>query len=445
MLSTIISSIIQTAGFTLSAILLINSIRPEKVTIKEAVSLGLLCEILLIPYLFIGSLGAPIMFAILFLYFLVRKKYILINICMVFLAYILFVFSSSIISTITYALNLEYLFAPSASLSAVILMFPLIFIGIGISFLISKILYRYARTYATNKEIASVTLINLLVCMIIFIFNIIAGEQIGNSSKTTFFNGVLFFLYFFVTSISLSNVIKSYKAKLELTNRLNSYERLHEYTRQIEAVYLELKTFKHDYANIMFSFQDYINNKDMDGLSHYFQHEIYPHSQDIINSSFDVAKLIHILDSEVKSLIYGKAVYATEIGINIMIEALEPIKVANIALLDFIRILGVFLDNAIEACSETKEPSCSIAFLNSNSTLVVIVANNFTEIPLSIHDLNKLSVSTKGKDRGVGLYNIAQIISNYSNISWNTEIKNSFFIQHIEISSVSLSDSVLLS
>ena len=47
--------------------------------------------------------------------------------------------------------------------------------------------------------------------------------------------------------------------------------------------------------------------------------------------------------------------------------------------------------------------------------------------------LSKPDVSTKGKNRGLGLYNAHQILSKYKNVLLDTEIQKNTFIQHLYI------------
>ena len=48
-------------------------------------------------------------------------------------------------------------------------------------------------------------------------------------------------------------------------------ERLYEYTSNIENLYDNLRTFKHDYKNILLTLNYYIENKDIDSLEKYYK------------------------------------------------------------------------------------------------------------------------------------------------------------------------------
>ena len=48
-------------------------------------------------------------------------------------------------------------------------------------------------------------------------------------------------------------------------------ERLQEYTTNVENLYNNLRTFKHDYKNILLTLNHYIENKDIDSLEKYYK------------------------------------------------------------------------------------------------------------------------------------------------------------------------------
>ena len=50
-------------------------------------------------------------------------------------------------------------------------------------------------------------------------------------------------------------------------------------------MYSSLRSFKHDYSNIMLSMSGYIEANDMDGLKEYFDKEILPLSKKITKNT----------------------------------------------------------------------------------------------------------------------------------------------------------------
>lgn len=273
------------------------------------------------------------------------------------------------------------------------------------------------------KNILLLITFNLLICVIIFIFNIVMGEQIGYTPQTIGYNCILFGVYFLVSSTLIVKIVKNYFTETSLKHKQESYEQLLEYTRQIEGMYSSIRSFKHDCANIMVSLSGYIDNKDMDGLADYYYNRIHPLSSPILNSNYKLNLLSNIEIIELKSLISSKIMYAHEMGITVNIEIMKPIKNISIDTLDLARILGIFLDNAIEAALETSKPEISFVMFQDESITTIIISNNFIEHQIPISKLKEKGVSSKGHNRGIGLNNATSIISKYSNVFLDTEIK----------------------
>lgn len=73
-------------------------------------------------------------------------------------------------------------------------------------------------------------------------------------------------------------------------------------------------------------------------------------------------------------------------------------------LIDLSRILGVFLDNAIEANSQVdKRKEINIALFKSMSdSVIIIIENSYNADSVNIEQIFKEGFSTKGDNRGKG-------------------------------------------
>lgn len=275
--------------------------------------------------------------------------------------------------------------------------------------------------------------IDLVATVSIFVFNIVAGEKIGYTVKTILFNTMLFGFFFVISIILVSWIFQSHFRELKLQQQQETYQQLQEYTSQIESMYSSLRAFKHDYSNIMLSLSGFIEENDIGGLKNYYYDKVYPFSNQFLNNDFKLNQLSNLLVPEVKGLLSAKLIYAHELNINVTIEIRNP--VCNIAIdsLDFARVLGIFLDNAIEASLQTSDPKISFVIFQENKHTTVIISNTFTEQEIPLSDLNKAGVSSKGEHRGIGLNNASNILSKYPNILCDTQTNRNLFIQHLEI------------
>ena len=105
-----------------------------------------------------------------------------------------------------------------------------------------------------------------------------------------------------------------------------------------------------------------------------------------------------------------------ELGIHVEVEILEEISHVQMDIIDLARILGIFLDNAIEAALEAEQPKLQFAAICSENKKVFIIANTFVDKGIPIATLKKEGVSTKGENRGIGLFHVKKVVSGYQNV-----------------------------
>lgn len=380
----------------------------------------------------LGNLGVVILLSTSGLYIALLDKHRIKNICFFLLSYLCGVLWDSIFTFCTTMIGLDFYFAQQNLLIRCIYIILLFFFSKGMAYIFHHI-FVAEHGHSLPREVWISIFANLLICTIIFIFNIVAGERAGYDSKITTFNGILFGCYFFATTIVIINCIRSYTNRAEMERKQEAFDTLQQYTTQIENMYSTVRSFKHDYVNIMTSMSGYLEEHDLDGLSHYFYQEILPLSNQITMNDFRLNQLINIKLLEIKSIVSAKLTYAHEIGITVDIEIRDSVEKVAMDRLDLSRILGIFLDNAIEAALETEHPWIGFVMYQHDTSTSILISNSFIDHGISCSDFNKPSVSTKGSNRGIGLHNVSELIKNYPATIWENEVKDDIFIQKLEI------------
>lgn len=114
------------------------------------------------------------------------------------------------------------------------------------------------------------------------------------------------------------------------------------------------------------------------------------------------------------------------------LEVFYPVEAVNINVWDFVRCLGVLVDNAIEAALGAGRPWVEIILLVQDSRVFLRVTNPYTNIiePEKIWDDGW---STKGTGRGFGLPGYQLILENYPNASACTSWENGVFVQELTV------------
>lgn len=284
-----------------------------------------------------------------------------------------------------------------------------------------------------SSKIVKLLCIDLILCMLIFILNITMAEQCGSSSLILLSSIVMYTAYFICTYFMAVTIINEYEKNAKIMLKQNSYDNLQEYMMQVEEMYQNLRTFKHDYANVMISMTGFIENSDMDGLKEYYTNQI-SHISTLLNKKKDAVSGLHNLHMvELKSLVYAKMIYAQELNIDVSLEITDKIDEININSFDLVRMIGILLDNAIEACQECENPKIAFSIVKIENDITFIIRNTYIRHNIDYSKLGNIGVSSKGERRGIGLYNIKSILKDYDHVVLDTEYLDGYFTQYLEI------------
>ncbi|MGT2638128.1 GHKL domain-containing protein [Streptococcus ratti] len=142
-----------------------------------------------------------------------------------------------------------------------------------------------------------------------------------------------------------------------------------------------------------------------------------------------------IEDEAIKSVVLSKINQAHYKGLNLAFEIVSPIGKPNMPLVDFIRILSIFMDNAIEAAQGTKDHLLQFSYFKDGNKTVLIVGNSLDDHSekINLNQLYKLGSSNKGENRGTGLANVKQLISRFPHLNLKTHRRTDYFRQTLEI------------
>lgn len=285
--------------------------------------------------------------------------------------------------------------------------------------------------YFNKRPLLIAIFIDLFFLVFLYIFNFSYGERLGYNYGVIALNGIIFLLLFIVTVYLMYYIYKITVKEQSDKHRLAQFENLRTYTEKLEQSYGVMRKFKHDYINILSTMSGYMDNNDMDGLMKYYSEKVLPISHSFTESDTKLGILSNIKDTALKSLLSSKFIYAMETGLKVEIELTEPIDELYMDSLDLARILGIFLDNSIEAAIETEEKMVRFCMFYDQNKLWIIVQNTALPPLYPLGQLNNQEVSSKGDNRGLGLYNVDMILKKYENVTWSTSYQASYFIQEL--------------
>lgn len=208
---------------------------------------------------------------------------------------------------------------------------------------------------------------------------------------------------------------------------------LKDYSKQVEELYREVRGFRHDYANLLTTLQLAIEDNDMVQIKDIYQSVLRDSHKRLRSSKYDIGRLVNIDHAALKSLLASKFLQAQEHHISVSLEVPEVLKPQGMELVDFITIVAILCDNALDAAIDATNPKISLAFLVDENRQVFLIENTTKEETVDLSNLYSFGHSLKGKDRGLGLYNVMKILERYPSVSLNTTSHSHHFCQSVEI------------
>ena len=273
----------------------------------------------------------------------------------------------------------------------------------------------------------------LLLLITIYLFDDLIPGQNGSVGKMIYNNVLHISGYLLVMLFLLLSMRRSWLEQVQTQAKQKSLQDLQDYTHNLEVMYNGLRSFKHDYVNILLSLSGYIENGNIDELKNYFENQIFPTKNLIDRGDYKLNQLSNIGVLEIKSLLSAKMIYAHESGIDVTIDIPDKVDSFLMDTVDLARILGIFLDNAIEATLETQQPQIGLNILQNTTGVSIIISNRFQDNGLALHKLKQKGFSTKTGHQGIGLSNVQKIISSYDNVLLETTMQCGCFTQHMEL------------
>ena len=219
--------------------------------------------------------------------------------------------------------------------------------------------------------------------------------------------------------------------EIALNQKKFEQEHLQTYTDEIVALYNEIRGFRHDYAGMLVSMQMAIDSGDLQEIDRVYNEVLVKANQKLRSDKYTYFDLNNIEDSALRSLIAQSIVYARNKDVEFTLEVKDIITRLSIDLLDLVRIMSVLLNNAVEGAAESYSKQMEVAVIKMDLETVIVIQNSCKYTMTPSEDLFELGFSTKGRNRGIGLNNVKDILDKYENIILETEMEDSKFRQII--------------
>ena len=239
-------------------------------------------------------------------------------------------------------------------------------------------------------------------------------ELLSNSIIVVSFIIVLYMCY--IENIKLQEISKNYNEMLK-------------YLEKYEKELVEKRKIIHDYKNQLIIINSYIGNEQK--LTEYIK-ELMIEQKEIKENP--IIRNIDKLPCGLKGLVYYKF---SQISDDIVVDMRIKNNLTKIDKLspkiskNLLKIVGVLLDNALEAARVEKEKYIDLEFSLSKGIFKLII-KNYCSKNLNYKNFFKTGYSTKGINRGYGLSLVRDILIEEKLLSLDIKIENNEFIAELK-------------
>lgn len=241
----------------------------------------------------------------------------------------------------------------------------------------------------------------------------------------TFLSFISLLAYFAVSIYSLTRILKL----ILTTKKLKSEE---EYNRSLRILHDSVRGFKHDFDNIVTTIGGYIKTNDMEGLKDYYN-ELEDDCQRVNNLYLLNPEVIN--NDGIYNLLTKKYQEASNKGLKVNMSFLLDFSKLHMKIYEFARILGILLDNAIDASSECDEKIINLDFRDDtkNSRQLIIVENTYKDKNVDTEKIFEKGTTSKENHSGIGLFEVRKLIKKNNNLNIFTSKTDKFFREQLEI------------
>ncbi len=301
-------------------------------------------------------------------------------------------------------------------------------IGITAYFLTKKFKFSIMIFVNSNRAIGRSIFLIILLILITLSFICFKTPVYLKKLDIDFVISMLMLLGFSIMAIFMV------KQNSDIEQTTSMYQRVVEYSNTTNKVLENYRMIGHEHKNQLSIIRQMVN-KDNTELLEYLDSLIEKRND--IKYKW-VAELNKLPLEGLKGLINYKLIEAEENGINISVvisKDVSKIKLNKLSTSEkdhLYSIVGVYLDNAIQAATKSKLKEISIEIYKENKELVFILGNTFSG-KVELEKLDDYGYSTKGKNHGVGLHLIKTIIDEDRLFSQSRKIIDNYFIQELKI------------
>lgn len=278
-----------------------------------------------------------------------------------------------------------------------------------------------------HKKLMLLNVLFILICIALQFYLLLFYNKVL-PAYISFISLLSLIAYAFISFYSMTRSIN-----LEITKK--DLEQTQLYNKTLELLYSNTSAFKHDFSNILTAFGGYIYAKDINGIENYYKKVL---DECHINNNLSTLNPKIINNPAVYNILATKYYKADELGITIKLQVFIDLNQLKLDVYDFSRILGILLDNAIEAAAQCNEKLVIIDIhdIKHQKCQILSIENTYSNKNIEISKLSTKGYTSKTDNKeshGIGLWQVDKMIKKHNNVILDTSKDDKLFKQELVI------------
>lgn len=280
-----------------------------------------------------------------------------------------------------------------------------------------------------NSKISKIEepIILFLILLCIMIYNVLTVKIYYQINPI-----VMMVISVLVSAVSLILVYLFFKAKNDYYKINEKYDSSLSSLNELEKVLSNYRIDNHENKNHLLTIKSMTKNK-----------KVIDFIDSILDSKLkDSSRIMHetgiIPAGGLRGLIYSKLLVMDSKNIEYELEVEKSIRIVNLldygndTMLDICKIVGIFLDNAIEEIDNYDDKYIIIEMYKKDDVIVISVTNPINH-SIDSNNIYDAGISTKGGNHGYGLSLVKKLVKENSKLKTYPEVSDEEFTQILEI------------
>lgn len=243
---------------------------------------------------------------------------------------------------------------------------------------------------------------------------------------------VLFYFILFLTLlIHLERYVK--QNSIEAIVQQKEYRELINYSQHLGLLYQDIQELRQLLTTVSSRLKIGIEQNDISIVRLTYEGILNAEKNNAKDDRLDLTCLDKLQVEAIRHIVLAKLIEAKNKKLKVEVSIPNCIATFFLEVVDFTKLLSFLLDNAIEMSLETKQPCLSIAFLDQNHKLVIVIQSSTKQGQNDSQSVFATPALKKRNDWQFDLRNVTTILNRYDYLTISSQIHDGILTQLIEI------------